>query len=64
VELKAIVDFYETQKKRFADKSLDAAMIALRDPKKPPAGMDVTELAAWTTVARSILNLDETITKE
>jgi hypothetical protein len=29
------------------------------DPKLDPA-----ELAAWTTVASTILNLDETITKE
>src|SRR5205807_3916325 len=26
--------------------------------------LDVSELAAWTTVASSILNLDETVTKE
>jgi len=26
--------------------------------------LDVTELAAWTTVASAILNLDQTITKE
>jgi hypothetical protein len=25
-----------------------------------PAGMDVTDLAAWTVVANVILNLDET----
>ena len=27
-------------------------------------GLDVQELAAWTSVASTILNLDETITKE
>ena len=31
---------------------------------KPPAGMDVKQLAAWTTAARVLLNLDETITRE
>jgi hypothetical protein len=30
-----------------------------RDPK-----VDVAELAAWTTVASAVLNLDETITKQ
>jgi hypothetical protein len=46
-----------------------------RDPKaamalvsvgesKPRAGVDPIELAAWTTVASAILNLDETITKQ
>ncbi len=29
-----------------------------------PAGVDAVEAAAWTTVARAILNLDETVTKE
>jgi hypothetical protein len=31
---------------------------------KVPANLNPTELAAWTTVASTILNLDETITKE
>jgi hypothetical protein len=30
----------------------------------PAANVEATELAAWTTVASTILNLDETITKE
>jgi hypothetical protein len=29
-----------------------------------PANVEAVELAAWTTVASTILNLDETITKE
>ena len=65
VELKAVTDFYEAQLKRFReDKTVDPAAVALRDPAKKPQGMDLPELAAWTTVARSILNLDETVTKE
>jgi len=64
-ELKSIVDFYEAQLKRFqADKKLDPAAVALADPKNEPRGTKVDELAAWTTVARSMLNLDETVTKE
>ena len=64
-ELKAILDFYQAQLKRFReDKTLDPAVVALRDPAKKPQGMDLPELAAWTTVARSVLNLDETVTKE
>jgi hypothetical protein len=31
---------------------------------KAPANIDPAEMAAWTTVASAILNLDETITKE
>ena len=30
---------------------------------KPPADLDAAELAAWTNVARALLNLHETITR-
>jgi hypothetical protein len=30
----------------------------------PPSGVDAKQLAAWTTVSRVLLNLDETITRE
>jgi hypothetical protein len=34
------------------------------DPLGPaPAGMDVTDLAAWTAVSNALLNLDETVSK-
>ncbi len=33
-------------------------------PKKLPKNADVRQLAAWTTVSRVLLNLDETITRE
>ncbi|MBL8173801.1 MAG: PSD1 domain-containing protein [Bryobacterales bacterium] len=33
-------------------------------PANPPAGLDRTELAAWTSIARVILNMDEFITRE
>ena len=52
-----IVAFYTTQKQRFEKKELDAAAVA---------GMgegDPNERAAWTTLARTLLNLDEVITK-
>ena len=39
-------------------------MVALAGNANKPQNVDVPELAAWTTVARSILNLDETVTKE
>ena len=31
---------------------------------RPPENVDLTQLAAWTTVSRVVLNLDETITRE
>lgn len=51
----------------FASKPKDAGSFAFADPKNPPPlpeGVSVVRLAAWTSVARAVLNLDETITKE
>jgi hypothetical protein len=63
-ELEQVKSFYETQMKRLKDKSLDPAPIVLADPKAAPKDKDLAELAAWTTVSRAILNLDETVTRE
>ena len=40
-----------------------AKLVAVGESKYNPK-LDKRELAAWTTVASAILNLDETITKE
>jgi hypothetical protein len=56
-ELASLVKFYHAQKQRFANHELDAAAIA------GPGDGDRIERAAWTVVARALLNLDETITK-
>lgn len=63
-ELKSLVAFHHHQLARFQAGKLDAAPIAGIDAKNPPTGVDVNDLAAWTTVARALLNLDETVTKE
>ena len=56
-ELKMLIGFYDAQKQRFVRKELDAATMA-------GAGEgDIYERAAWTAVARALLNLDEMITK-
>jgi Protein of unknown function (DUF1553) len=44
-------------------KELSQKLVAVGESKADPA-LNVTDLAAWTTVASTILNLDETITKE
>jgi hypothetical protein len=52
---------------RFAQGSLNPWDLATADPAHPPAmpdGVTPRQLAAWTAVARVLLNLDETITKE
>jgi Protein of unknown function (DUF1553)/Protein of unknown function (DUF1549)/Planctomycete cytochrome C len=59
-ELRPIIAFFESQRKRFADKAAELAELS--------GGSDVVqplvERAAWTAVARAILNLDEMVTKE
>lgn len=61
-EIQAIVAFFERQTKRFQSGELNAAETigekGITDDK------NAVELAAWTTVARVLLNLDETITKD
>jgi hypothetical protein len=72
-ELSRLAAFYEHQLARFRSGELDAATVAgldVKDPptpllrQAPPPGADAGELATWTTVARVLLNLDETVTKE
>ncbi len=72
-ELARLAAFYDHQLVRFRSGELDAARVAglgLKDPPtpllspSPPPGADANELAAWMTVARVLLNLDETVTKE
>jgi hypothetical protein len=57
-ELKMLVDFYRAQQKRIDNKEVDAAAVAGNGEG------DIRERAAWTAVARVLLNLDECITKE
>jgi hypothetical protein len=71
-ELVRIMAFYQHQLGRFRSGEIDAARVAGLGAKDPPTpllsspsvGTDANELAAWTTVARVLLNLDETVTKE
>jgi hypothetical protein len=57
-ELKLLINYYNSQRKRLVAKELDADTIA------GPGDGDAMERAAWTLVARAVLNLDEAITKE
>jgi Protein of unknown function (DUF1553) len=56
-EVALLVKFYEGQKGRLENKELDAASLA------GPGSGDAVERAAWTALARALLNLDESITK-
>jgi hypothetical protein len=56
-ELDLLLRFYHKQKDRLEAGELNAQKIAGSDRDQP------VEQAAWTALARSVLNLDETITK-
>jgi hypothetical protein len=58
-ERERLVHFYETQLDRFNRGELSAAAILGHTEAKHP-----NDQAAWTALARVLLNLDETITKE
>ena len=57
----------EKQTQHFAKEGAKPWELAASDPKKPPKlpdGVTPAQAAAWTALARVLLNLDETITKE
>jgi hypothetical protein len=56
-ELSELTQFFESQKRRFTAKELDAKALACDGPG------DVNERAAWTALARVLFNLDEAISK-
>jgi len=57
------LNVYHAQLKEYEQDTNEAkALISVGDSKPDPK-LDVSELAAYSTVASMILNLDETITK-
>lgn len=56
-EVALLAKFFIAQKERFANGELDATAIA------GDGSGDVNERAAWTALARALLNLDEMVTK-
>lgn len=58
--LRALLDKHRGQYQR--DRSAAEAYLKVGNTK-PPADLDAAELAAWTNVARALLNLHETITR-
>ncbi len=60
-ELERLVQLYETARRELSARPGEAMKLAT-DPLGPvPEGVDAVELAAWTTVANVLLNLDETL---
>ena len=66
-EVATLLDLIHRQVRHFEKPGADPWALAADDPRKPPQvpqGATPPQLAAWTAVARVLLNLDETITKE
>jgi hypothetical protein len=66
-ELAVLQDFLDRQKQRFGAEGVDPwPLITDKRPANEKLAGDASapDLAAWTALARVVLNLDETITKE
>lgn len=62
-ELRVLLDLAQRQIEHYKKDPAQAAKLISVGASKP-GNVEAVELAAWTTVASTILNLDETITKE
>ncbi len=63
-EAATVASLLDEQGKYFEDHTTTAVRVASHDPKNPPDDVNLHKVAAWTVVARVLLNMDETITKE
>jgi hypothetical protein len=62
-----LLGLWQRQRERFLRGEANPWNLATNDPDQPfvlPANTRMEDLAAWTAVARVLLNLDEAITKE
>ncbi len=62
-EVGLLVDLFEKQKARYATQRDEAIKLLANGEHPRNAALDPAELAAWTHVASTILNLDETVTR-
>lgn len=65
-ERNEVLDLLKSQRQRLADGWLNPREVTTGDPAKLPALLGETtprDAAAWTLVARVLLNLDETLSK-
>ena len=62
-ETKSLVTLFEKQRARFASAPEQATALLSIGESPRNEKLDAAELAAWTSVASTILNLDETVTK-
>jgi mono/diheme cytochrome c family protein len=62
-EVAMLVELFEKQKSRYAPQREEALKLLGNGEHARNEALDPIELAAWTNVASTILNLDETVTK-
>ena len=62
-ETTVLTELFQKQKTRYAASRDDALKLLGNGEAKRNPALDPAELAAWTNVASTILNLDETVTK-
>ncbi len=66
-EAQILLALLHSQQEKWADSELGAWQLAAEDPEHPPrlpVGCSPADLAAWASVSRVLLNLDETITRQ
>jgi hypothetical protein len=63
-EAEALLTLIAQERQAIEEDTARAITIALADPAKLPSGVNLHKVASWTLVARILLNLDETLTKE
>ncbi|MEP7339499.1 MAG: PSD1 and planctomycete cytochrome C domain-containing protein [Acidobacteriota bacterium] len=63
-EMKRLLVLLADQQTYFNGRTASAVYVSSPDANKLPEDVDLHKLAPWTMVARVLLNLDETITKE
>ncbi|MFN7928201.1 MAG: DUF1553 domain-containing protein, partial [Blastocatellia bacterium] len=63
-ELQQLLALLHEQQSTFKGRTAAAVYVSSSDLKNLPEGVDLHEIAPWTMVARVVLNLDETITRE
>ncbi|MBI1763230.1 MAG: PSD1 domain-containing protein [Acidobacteria bacterium] len=63
-ELERLLKLLHEEQQQFAGKTAAAVYVSSADLNKLPEDVDLHQLAPWTMVARALLNLDETITKQ
>ncbi len=63
-EMQKLMELLEDQKKYFDGRTSAAVYVTATDPNRMPEDVDLHKVAPWTMVARVLLNMDETITKE